>query len=78
MKAKDIQVGGDHYRKMKIQPIEYILGNGLPFIEGSIIKYVSRWRDKGGIDDLRKAKHLCDILIESEVEKTEKVCLRNR
>ena len=68
MSAKDHQVAGDHYKKLKIQPIEYILANNMQFCEGAIIKYISRWRDKGGIEDLRKIKHFCDFLIENEVK----------
>lgn len=64
--ALEVQVAGDHYRKMKIQPVEYIHKNGIPFIEGCIIKYASRWRDKGGIKDLEKIKHFADLLIELE------------
>ena len=64
--ALDVQVAGDHYKKLKIQPVEYIHGNGIPFIEGCIIKYASRWRDKGGIKDLEKIKHFVDLLIELE------------
>ena len=67
-KATDTQIGGDHYRNMRIQPVEYILSNELPFVEGCVVKYVSRWRDKGGIDDLRKARHFLDLLIEHEDE----------
>lgn len=63
------QEGGDHYKKLKIQPIEYIHANGIPFAEGSVIKYVSRWRDKGGIKDLEKARHFLDLLIELESAK---------
>lgn len=63
------QEGGDHYKKLKIQPIEYIHANGIPFAEGSVIKYVSRWRDKGGIKDLEKARHFIDLLIELESNK---------
>lgn len=48
------QVGGDHYSKRAIQPIEYIMANGLDFCEGNVIKLVTRWRDKGGIEDLEK------------------------
>lgn len=70
MKSTEHQVAGNHYRKLKIQPIEYILANELGFCEGSIVKYISRWRDKGGVDDLRKVKHFCDFLIESEENKT--------
>lgn len=60
------QEGGDHYRKLKIQPIEYIHANSIPFAEGSVIKYVTRWRDKNGIADLKKAKHFLELLIELE------------
>ena len=63
------QVGGNHYTKMKIQPLTYILGNELPFAEGCVIKYVSRWRDKGGIQDLKKAKDFLEKLIEHEEAK---------
>ena len=68
MKSTDHQVAGDHYKKLKIQPIEYILANEMQFCEGAIIKYISRWRDKGGVEDLRKIKHFCDFLIENEVK----------
>jgi hypothetical protein len=68
LSAIDHQVAGDHYKKLKIQPIEYILANNMQFCEGAIIKYISRWRDKGGIEDLRKIKHFCDFLIENAVK----------
>ena len=64
--ATKIQVGGAHYKNLKIQPIDYILDNNLGYCEANIIKYVTRWRDKNGIEDLRKAKHYIDILIERE------------
>jgi hypothetical protein len=76
LKSTDYQVAGDHYKKMKIQPIEYIMANQLGFCEGAIVKYISRWRDKGnGIDDLRKIKQFCDFIIESELEKLDNVKL---
>jgi len=59
------QVGGDHYITA-IQPIEYILANKLEFCEGNIVKYATRWKNKGGIEDLEKIKHYCDFLIERE------------
>jgi len=62
----DIQVGGSHYQLGGIQPIEYIHANNLSFIEGSIIKYISRWRYKNGVEDLEKIKHYIDLLIELE------------
>lgn len=63
------QVAGDHYKGKKIQPIEYIHANGIPFAEGCVIKYVSRWKEKGGLKDLEKAKHFIEMLIELEVRK---------
>lgn len=62
----DVQVAGDHYKTLKIQPIEYIHANNIPFAEGSAIKYLTRWRSKGGIKDLEKARHFIDLLIELE------------
>ena len=64
--ATNQQVGGDHYKSMKIQPFEYIHENGIGFGEGCVIKYVSRWRQKGGVEDLKKARHFLDMLIEAE------------
>lgn len=64
--ALNVQVAGDHYRTLKIQPIEYIHANNIPFAEGSAIKYLTRWRSKGGIKDLEKARHFIDLLIELE------------
>lgn len=66
MSALDVQVSGDHYKKKAIQPVEYIHANGLGFCEGNVVKYVTRWRDKGGIGDLEKARHYLDILIQLE------------
>lgn len=60
------QVGGSHYKDMAIQPVEYIHKNGIGFIEGAVIKYVSRWKNKAGIADLQKARHMIDLLIEME------------
>ncbi len=66
MSALDVQTGGSHYKELKIQPVEYIHANGLGFCEGSIIKYITRWRAKNGIEDLKKARHFIDLLIELE------------
>jgi hypothetical protein len=60
------QVDGEHYKDLKIQPIEYIHANNIPFAEGCAIKYLTRWRAKGGIKDLEKAKHFIELLIELE------------
>ena len=64
--ALNVQVAGNHYKDLKIQPVEYIHANNIPFIEGAVIKYVSRWRVKGGISDIKKARHFLDLLIELE------------
>jgi hypothetical protein len=69
MTALNIQVAGDHYKKQAIQPVQYIHANGIGFFEGNVIKYVTRWRDKGGIADLEKAKHYIEMLIELEGKK---------
>lgn len=63
------QVGGQHYKTLAIQPVEYIHKNGLGFCEGNAIKYLTRWKSKGGIEDLRKARHFIDLLIELETSK---------
>jgi hypothetical protein len=65
--ALDVQVGGSHYKDMKIQPAQFILANNIGWGEGCAIGYLSRWRQKGGIDDLRKAKHSIDLVIEEEL-----------
>lgn len=69
MSALTVQEGGHHYKDLKIQPVEYIHANGIEFIEGNVIKYVTRWRNKGGIEDLRKARHFLDLLIELETKR---------
>ena len=66
MSSFDEQVGGDHYKRLRIQPLEYALANDLGICEHAVIKYVSRWRDKGGTDDLLKAKHYIELLLEFE------------
>lgn len=66
MKTLDHQVGGTHYQKFKIQPMEFIMTNELPFAEGNIIKYVCRHRIKNGAEDLKKAIHYINAIIETE------------
>ena len=61
-----IQISGNHYKDMAIQPIEYINANKMPFMDGCVIKYVSRWRRKNGVEDLRKARHFIDMMIDLE------------
>lgn len=69
MNALDTQVGGDHYKKMPIQPMQYSMANGLDACQHSVVKYITRFRDKGGIADLEKAKHVIDMLIQFERDK---------
>ena len=64
--TRNKQVGGNHYKDCKIQPIEYITANNLTYAEGNIIKYVTRSRRKGGKNDLLKAKHYIEMIIEME------------
>jgi len=65
----DEQVGGDHYSKLAIQPAVYAQHNKLSYLQGTIIKYVTRYKDKGGVEDLYKAIHSIKILIELEDKK---------
>lgn len=64
--ATDKQVGGNHYKDLPIQPIEYIHANAMGYMEGNVVKYISRWRKKNGLADLEKAKHYIELLIELE------------
>lgn len=62
----DKQVGGNHYKGFVIQPVEFIYKNNIPFIEGNILKYILRYKQKNGVEDLKKARHYLDMLIELE------------
>ena len=64
--ANNKQVAGSHYSDKEIQPWDYIHANNLCYFTGNCVKYVSRWRDKGGINDLKKAIHYLEKLIELE------------
>ena len=64
MEANATQVGGQHYKSKAIQPWDYIASNNLGYLEGNVVKYVSRWKDKGGVEDLKKAQHYLAKLIE--------------
>lgn len=66
VKASDVQVAGDHYKKLAIQPMRYSMENNLDALQHTVIKYVTRFRDKGGVQDLEKAKHCIDMLIQFE------------
>ena len=66
VKGKDRQVGGDHYIDFKIMPIEYISKNKLDFLEGNIVKYISRHRKKNVAEDIRKVIHYAELILELE------------
>jgi len=68
--ALDKQVSGNHYKDKGIQPIIYIHANNLGFCEGNVVKYVTRWKDKGGKADLEKAIHYLQLLIQLETEQS--------
>lgn len=63
MGANDLQVGGSHYKKMKIQPTEFIIANNIPFAEGNVIKYACRHKDKGGAEDVKKGMHYFQLIL---------------
>jgi len=60
------QEGGEHYKGMKLQPVEFIHANNIPYLEGCAIKYLCRHKAKGGVVDLLKAKHYIDLIISLE------------
>ena len=72
MSAYDKQIGGSHYKNMVVQPSEFINKNKLLFAEGNAIKYICRHAHKGGKQDLEKAKHYIDMIIERDYSQTEK------
>lgn len=59
------QVGGQHYKDMKIQPVEFITANELSFLEGNVVKYISRHHAKNGADDVKKAIHYCELILKT-------------
>lgn len=64
--ALNEQIGGNHYKKCKIQPIEFIHANNIPFMEANCIKYLCRHKDKNGAQDIRKVIHYCQLILELE------------
>lgn len=78
MSALEHQEGGDHYKKYPIQPIEYNHANNIPYIEGECIAKLTRWRDKGGVEDLKKVIHSVQVLIELESKKNAVPCTCGR
>lgn len=65
-----IQEGGDHYKGYPVQPVEFAMFNRLDLCQANVVKYVVRFRDKGGIDDLRKARHYLELLAMFEYGET--------
>jgi hypothetical protein len=63
------QVGGSHYKDLGIQPVEYASANNLDYFQGNVVKYVTRWRNKNGVEDLKKALHYLEMYIELEEAK---------
>ena len=72
MSANGDQIGGTHYKKHAIQPWDYIIANNLGYLEGNIVKYISRWQDKGGVEDIRKVIHYAQKLIEVQTKEESK------
>ena len=66
MSALSKQEGGGHYKQMKIQPVEYIVENNIPYCEANVIKYVSRHREKNGAQDIRKAIHYLELILQMQ------------
>lgn len=73
MSVTDSMVGGNHYREGGIQPIQYIHANNLNFFEGNVVKYTTRHRNKNGIQDLKKAVHYLQMILEFEYDLKSKV-----
>lgn len=69
MRANERQVGGTHYQS-EVQHWDYVVANNIPYLEATIIKYLTRWRKKNGLEDLEKAKHYFDKLMEVEIART--------
>ena len=68
--ATDKQVGGDHYKSCRIQPVDYIVQNDLTFLEGNVVKYITRHRRKGeGAKDIEKVIHYAEMILEMEYGK---------
>lgn len=62
----DKQIGGEHYKTMKIQPVEFIVANNLDFLEGNVVKYISRHKQKGGKEDVKKVIHYCELILKTQ------------
>jgi hypothetical protein len=64
LSANDIQINGDHYKKLPIETWDYIAANNLDYFQGNVVKYITRWKDKDGIADLKKAQHYLQKYLE--------------
>ena len=64
--TKREQIGGDHYNNKKIQPIDYIIENNLPYCEGNVVKYVTRHKEKNGAEDIKKAIHYLRFILAAD------------
>ena len=71
MSALDTQAGGSHYKNLAIQPVEYIQANGLDYLQGNIVKYITRHKTKNGAEDIKKAIQYCQLILELEYEETQ-------
>lgn len=69
-KSTEKQVGGSHYKDMKIQPVDYIVGNGLSFLEGNVVKYITRHKAKHGAEDIKKVIHYCEMILDIEYKES--------
>ncbi len=71
MSALDTQVDGDHYKKLSIQPIAFIQANNLDYLQGNVIKYITRHKNKNGRADVEKALHYCQLILELQYSEKE-------
>ena len=68
-KPSDKQIGGSHYKDCVIQPVDYIVKNNLDFLEGNVVKYITRHKTKNGIEDIRKVIHYAELILEKKYGK---------
>ena len=68
--ALNVQVGGEHYKNLAIQPVEYIHANNLSFLEGNVVKYITRHKTKNKAQDIRKIIHYCTLILQLEYNET--------
>ncbi|MBI8898382.1 DUF3310 domain-containing protein [Pseudomonas aeruginosa] len=66
--ALNKQEGGAHYKEQPIQPVQYIHANNIPYMEWNVVKYITRHRSKGGAEDIRKAIHYCQLILQMEYQ----------